>query len=292
MNKITEASVSRRSLLKAAGLMSASTALFALAGCSGGSDGAASGSAAAGSAAASGKTVVVAVPGTPKPYNYVDDDGNLGGYEIDMLNAMAEEAGVTLDYQITEFESMFTGLDSERYDLIVGNISKKPEREEKYLFSTKPYFKNKIVLVTATGTTDITTIDDLGGKKVPAGSGRANAQFMESYNEEHPDNPIDIQYTDADASAALIDLYNGRYDACIYNETYVTNVTEEYGYEFNTYDIPNADEIEVPEAWILFRKDETELRDTMDEALAAIKANGTLSELSVEYFGSDYVPQD
>lgn len=287
------AGLTRRGFLKLAGLTGASTALLALAGCSGSNDAATSGSATAGSAAASSAgTVVVAVPGTPKPYNYVDDDGNLGGYEIDMLNAMADEAGVTLDYQITEFESMFTGLDSERYDLIVGNISKKPEREEKYLFSTKPYFKNKIVLVTATGTTDITTIDDLGGKKVPAGSGRANAQFMESYNEEHPDNPIDIQYTDADASAALIDLYNGRYDACIYNETYVTNVTEEYGYEFNTYDIPNADEIEVPEAWILFRKDETELRDTMDEALAAIKANGKLSELSVEYFGADYVPQD
>lgn len=35
---------------------------------------------------------------------------------------------------------------------------------------------------------------------------------MESYNKEHADNPIDIQYIDADASAALIDLYNGRYD--------------------------------------------------------------------------------
>lgn len=35
---------------------------------------------------------------------------------------------------------------------------------------------------------------------------------MESYNKEHADNPIDIRYTDADASAALIDLYNGRYD--------------------------------------------------------------------------------
>ena len=86
------------------------------------------------------------------------------------------------------------------------------QREEKYLFSTKPYFKNKIVLVTAPNNTGIKTVDDLGSKKVPAGAGRANAQFMESYNKEHADNPIDIRYTDADASAALIDLYNGRYD--------------------------------------------------------------------------------
>ncbi len=239
-----------------------------------------------------GETVIVAVPGTPKPYNYVDDNGDLQGYEIEMLNAMGERLGCTIQYEITEFESMFVGLDSNRYDVIIGNISKKPEREEKYLFSEKPYFKNKIVLITAPDNTDITTIDDLGGKRVPGGAGRANALFMESYNELNPDNAIDIQYTDADASAVLVDLYNGRYDACIYNQTYVTNVTEEYGYEYNVYEIPNADEIEIPEAWLLFSKDNTELQEAFDAGLAEIKADGTLSELSIAYFGDDYVPVD
>lgn len=239
-----------------------------------------------------GKTLVVGVAGTPKPYNYVEEDGSLAGYEIDMLNEMAKRLGYTLEYEVTEFESMFAGLDSGRYNLIIGNISKKPEREEKYLFSTKPYFKNKIVLITAPDNTDIQSIDDLGGKRVPAGSGRANALFMESYNEQNPNNQIDIQYTDADASEALIDLHNGRYDACIYNQTYVTNVNEEYGYEFNVYEIPNADEIEIPEAWILYSKSETDLQAEFDQALEEIKADGTLSDLSVTYFGDDYVPVD
>lgn len=238
------------------------------------------------------KTLVVGVAGTPKPYNYVEEDGSLAGYEIDMLNEMAKRLGYTLEYEVTEFESMFAGLDSGRYNLIIGNISKKPEREEKYLFGTKPYFKNKIVLITAPDNTDIQSIDDLGGKRVPAGSGRANALFMESYNEQNPNNQIDIQYTDADASEALIDLHNGRYDACIYNQTYVTNVNEEYGYEFNVYEIPNADEIEIPEAWILYSKSETDLQAEFDQALEEIKADGTLSDLSVTYFGDDYVPVD
>ena len=238
------------------------------------------------------KTLVVGVAGTPKPYNYVEEDGSLAGYEIDMLNEMAKRLGYTLEYEVTEFESMFAGLDSGRYNLIIGNISKKPEREEKYLFSTKPYFKNKIVLITAPDNTDIQSIDDLGGKRVPAGSGRANALFMESYNEQNPNNQIDIQYTDADASEALIDLHNGRYDACIYNQTYVTNVNEEYGYEFNVYEIPNVDEIEIPEAWILYSKSETDLQAEFDQALEEIKADGTLSDLSVTYFGDDYVPVD
>lgn len=286
----------KKNLLKiCTGIMSAVLLVGAFAGCSSSSsttDNKTEDNAATDEAANGERTLVVGVPGTPKPYNYVNDSGELVGYEIDMLNAMAEKMNVKLDYQVTEFESMFAGLDAGRYDLIIGNISKKPEREEKYLFSTEPYFKNKIVLVTAKDNTDIKSIDDLGGKRVPAGSGRANALFMETYNEQHPDNPIDIQYTDADASAALVDLYNGRYDACIYNQTYVTGVMDEYGYEYNVYEIPNADEIEIPEAWILFSKDNTELRDEMDNALAEIKADGTLSEISVKYFGEDYVPKN
>ena len=114
---------------------------------------------------------------------------------------------------------------------------------------------------------------------------------MEAYNEEHSDNPIDIQYTDADASAILVDLYNGRYDAALYNVTYAAQVTKEYGYEFNIYDIPNADDIEKPEAWLLFSKSNTALRDEFDTVLDELKADGTLSEISVKYFGEDFIPR-
>lgn len=237
--------------------------------------------------------LIVALPATPKPFNYQNDNGELEGLEVDMLKEIDERNDdISLTFEITEFDSMFAGLDADRYDLIIGNISKKPEREEKYLFSTKPYFKSRIGLITAVTNTEIKSLDDLGGKKVPAGAGRANALFLESYNEEHEDNPVDIQYTDADASAALVDLYNGRYDACLYNLTYVANVTKEFGYEFNIIDILNADEIEKPEAWILFSKDDTELRDRFDEEIAKLKEDGTLSEISVEYFGEDFIPED
>ena len=123
--------------------MSAVLLVGAFAGCSSSSsttDNKTEDNAATDEAADGERTLVVGVPGTPKPYNYVNDSGELVGYEIDMLNAMAEKMNVKLDYQVTEFESMFAGLDAGRYDLIIGNISKKPEREEKYLFCTEPYF--------------------------------------------------------------------------------------------------------------------------------------------------------
>lgn len=237
------------------------------------------------------KNLVVAVAATPKPYNYLDKDGKLTGYEIDMINELAKRTGYTVKYEVTEFPSLFAGLDAGRYNVIAGNISKKPERVEKYLFSTKPYFKNKIVLVVKEGNTKVNSIKDIGGLKIPAGSGRANALFMEKYNKLHADKPVSIQYTDADASEALIALHNGRYDACIYNQTYVTNVAKEYGHKFKVIDIPNADEIEIPEAWLLFKKGDTKLQGEFDKALDSMKADGSLGKMSVKYFGNDYVPK-
>lgn len=238
------------------------------------------------------RRVVVALNGVTKPYNYVNADGELDGFEVKMLQALDERRDdIEIVFEVTDFDAMFAGLDAGRYDLIVGNISKNAEREEKYTYLSEPYFKSKFGLITAIGNTEITTLDDLGGKKVPAGAGRSNALFMEAYNEEHSDNPIQIQYTDADANSLLVDLYNGRYDAALYNVTYAAQVTKEYGYEFNIYEIPNADDIEKPEAWLLFSKTNTELRDWFDEAIGELKADGTLSALSVEYFGEDFIPQ-
>ena len=70
----------------------------------------------------------------------------------------------------------------------------------------------------------------------------------------------------------------------------MSSLTKEYGYNFNVYEIPNADEIEKPEAWILFSKTNTQLRDFFDEQLTKMKQDGSLSELSIKYFGEDFIP--
>lgn len=82
-----------------------------------------------------------------------------------MLKHIAEKKQYDLNFEITEFESMFVGLDAGRYDLIVGNISKKPEREEKYLLSSEPYFRSKIALITAERNTEIKTVRTWAAKR-------------------------------------------------------------------------------------------------------------------------------
>ena len=85
------------------------------------------------------ETVKVGISAQSKPYNYHDDNGELTGFEIEVL----EEVDQRLDdysftYDTTEFASLFAGLDAGKFDVIANNIGEKDERREKYLFSLYP----------------------------------------------------------------------------------------------------------------------------------------------------------
>ena len=191
------------------------------------------------------------------------------------------------EYTTTEFASLFAGLDSGQFDLILNNITDKPERREKYLFSDNAYYYNHTVIATNADTTDITTLDDLAGLKIPTDSGTATDMFLQDYNEKNPDKAIQIDYVQGDAAQNIMALYEGRYQAVIYSESYIDAVEKNYGYKFNRYPIPNEEEIQNPAVYILYNKSSTALQQEIDGVLTEMKEDGTLSKLCIEYFGKD-----
>ena len=114
----------------------------------GSSDGSAATDSSSG-ASADVTTYTVALSGQTTPFNYYDENGELDGYEVAMLKEIdARLDDLQFEYTTTEFASLFAGLDSGQFDLILNNITDKPERREKYLFSETPYYYNHTVIVT------------------------------------------------------------------------------------------------------------------------------------------------
>lgn len=230
----------------------------------------------------------IALTGATKPFNYFDDNNQLAGYEVDMFKEIDSRLDdVSFDYTTTEFQSLFAGLDGGQFDLIANNITDKPERREKYLFSDNAYYYNHTVISTRQETTNIKTLDDLAGLTVPVAPGTATDIFLQNYNKENPDKAINEEYVEGDASQNIIAMYEGRYDAVIYSESYVDAVEKAYGYKFNCYSIPQEAQIQNPAVYILFRQGDTELQGKVDSALDAMKKDGTLSKLCIQYFGKD-----
>ena len=201
------------------------------------------------------KEVIVATGATNKPGQYIDEAGELTGYDIEVANEVDKRLP---DYQFnwakTEFPGLFLGLDSGRYNMIVNSISKTKEREEKYLFSTEPYFKDRQVIVATENNNEINTIEDLEGKHVIASTGGSIAQLLL----EELNKTIDFKLSHVDIPgqepAMMKEVNNGRYDATATTRGIASVYSNESNTKFKYIDIPQeaAPDLLAADSYFLF----------------------------------------
>jgi ABC-type amino acid transport substrate-binding protein len=238
-------------------------------------------------------TITVGTAGSPVPYGWVNPDGTLDGYDSAVIAAVDEALPqYQFKVEVTEFPSIFVGLDSGRYQIGVNNISWRKEREEKYLFAQHHYIYNNTGILVRKGRTDIRGINDLGGKTdIATPNGAFPQLFVEEYNETHPDNPINITYSDEDALRIYQRIADGSLDFTLTEEVSVTLREREFGIDLDFISLPKDEQekIQNPKSYFIFpRTPEGEtIRAAVDGAFETLIANGKLRELSIKYFGSD-----
>ncbi|WP_152176307.1 transporter substrate-binding domain-containing protein, partial [Mycobacterium tuberculosis] len=110
-------------------------------------------------------TLTVATEGTYRPFSFHGDggSGDLTGYDVEIIQAVADELGLKVEFQETQWDAIFAGLDAGRFDVIANQVSINDEREAKYLFSA-PYTVSPGVIVVKDDDGSISSFDDLEGK--------------------------------------------------------------------------------------------------------------------------------
>lgn len=108
--------------------------------------------------------IVIATEGTWAPWTYHDENDNLVGFDVEVAQKIAEKLGVTATFEECAWDSIFAGLDAERYDIAANGIEVTDERAEKYDFTT-PYGYIRTALIVRGDNDEITTFEDLAGKK-------------------------------------------------------------------------------------------------------------------------------
>jgi len=111
------------------------------------------------------KSIKVATDATWPPMEMVDANKQIVGYDIDFLNAVAKEAGLTVEFKNTAWDGIFAGLDSGQYDAIISSVTITDERKAKYDFTDAYTSIGQILVVPKTDKTT-KAIADLKGKKV------------------------------------------------------------------------------------------------------------------------------
>ena len=226
-------------------------------------------------------TLKVGVEGTYPPYTYHDDDGTLTGFDVDVAKAIADKLGVEADFTESAWDSLLAGVDSGRLDTVINAVSITDEREEKYDFAG-PYFYITQQIVVAKDNDDIVDMDSLKGKKMANTATTAYLGILEDAGASL------VQINTADEAVSLIQ--SGRADFTTFNSVVFNEYLQQHP-DANlkvAFVIPDViDEYGVP-----VKKGEDSLLDAIQTAIDDLKEDGTLSQLSLDYFGTDFTQED
>ena len=270
------------SSLAALGLVAAGV----LAACSGGDK---KDSASSEAATPGKKEIVVATNASPKPFIY-EENGELTGYEIEVVRAIFKDSDkYDVKFEKTEWSGVFAGLDADRYQMAVNNISYTKERAEKYLYAA-PTAKNPNVLVVKKDDNSIKSLDDIGGKSTEVVQGTTTAKQLEDYNKQHADNPTVLNYTKADFQQIMSRLSDGQFDYKIFDKIGVETVIKNQGLDnLKVIELPSDQQ---PYVYPLLAKGQDELKSFVDKRIQELYKDGTLEKLSKQFFGDTYLPAE
>ncbi len=222
-------------------------------------------------------TIIVAMEGTWAPWTYHNEADELVGYDVEVAKAIAGKLGVEVEFVEGEWDGLLAGLSAGRYDIMVNGVDIDPERQETYDFST-PYAYNRTAVITAGSNDEIQTLEDLEGKSTANTISSTYAKVAEQYG-------ATVTGVD-DLNQTFELLLSGRIDATLNAEmTYYDYMKEHPDTDIKIAVLTEeANKIGIP-----MRKGEetAALRAAVDQALQELSEDGTLSELSVKYFGTD-----
>lgn len=222
-------------------------------------------------------TLKVGLEGTYPPFNYQDASGQLTGFEVDFANALAKELGVKAEFQPTKWDGILAALESKRLDVVINQVTISEERKQKYDFST-PYTVSGIQALTRKADADSIKIPaDLAGKKVGVGLGTNYEQWLK---ENVPQ--ADIRTYDDDPTK-FQDLNVGRIDVILVDRLAAFEMVEKTGDRLAVA----GDAFSRQESGIALRKGNPQLLAAIDAAIAKLRADGTLKQLSEKWFGAD-----
>jgi lysine-arginine-ornithine-binding protein len=218
----------------------------------------------------------IGTEGVYPPFNYVDENGELAGFDIDIGVALCEQMKADCEFVQRDWDSLIPGLVAEDYDMIVASMSITEEREKSVSF-TIPYYSNMLSFIGKRNSGIVITDEGLKGKSV----GSLRSTISSAYLEEHYDGIAEIKLYDTQ-DAALEDLAAGNLDLVLGDnlpsfDWLRTDAGANFEFVGEFIDINDRIGIAV-------RKGDDDLRESLNQALLAILGDGTYQQLNEKYF--------
>jgi polar amino acid transport system substrate-binding protein len=215
--------------------------------------------------------------GTDAPYPPFEigtpESGDFGGFDKDLMDAIAAKLGLEPTYQNSSFDTIFRDVAAGQFDIVAAAATITPARSKVVTFS-RPYYEAQQALVVAEGS-DITSTEDLSGKIVGAQQGTTGQTYAE---DETDASEVRGFGKGADALAAVT---TGQVEAAIVDQPFAADAVEKQG------GIEIAEEISTNEVYGFPTAPDNPLVDDVNEAIGQLIDDGTMDDLYQEYFHTD-----
>lgn len=224
-------------------------------------------------------TLRIGTEGAYPPFNQINQDGELEGFDIDIANALCEEMDRECEFVTQDWDGIIPGLLAGKYDAIIASMSITPERDKAVDF-TERYYSNKLRFAAKKSSDIEPTEESLEGKTVGAQRATISAEWLE----ENMGDVVDIKRYDTQENAFL-ELDSGRIDAVLADMLVAyewLDSQEGSDYEFKGEAVYEGDKIA-----IAVEEGNDELRKEFNEAIDAIREDGTYQEINEKYFPFD-----
>ena len=218
----------------------------------------------------SSDTIVIASDCTWPPMEFINEDKEIVGFDIDLLYAMAEAGGFEIEIRNTAWDGIFAGLANGNYDAVCSSVTITEERKKTMDF-TAPYINAGQVLIVQAAATGMETLDDMKGKTIGAQIGTTGAIAVTEAG------GITLKNYD-ELGLAVEDLANGNLDAVVADNPIAADYVlgnDNYKSRLKIVGEPFTEEY----YGIAVKKGNTEVLEKLDSALSAVIASGKRDEL-------------
>ncbi|WP_298233668.1 basic amino acid ABC transporter substrate-binding protein [uncultured Azohydromonas sp.] len=228
--------------------------------------------------AAPAKVYVVGTDAAYAPFESQNEKGEIVGFDIDIVSAIAAKAGVQVKFVNTPWEGIFNAVAQGDRDLLVSAITITDERKQSMDF-TAPYF-DAVQLIAVRKDSKVTKFEDLKPLKVGVQTGTTGDEVVTKLLGK---NSAAIKRFES-TPLALKELESGGVDAVVADNGVIAHyVTNNAGAGFKTVSDPSF----TPEQYgIAVRKGNTAVLEMLNQGLAGIRADGTYDRIYAKYFGS------
>lgn len=217
---------------------------------------------------------VFASDATWPPLEFIDESGNLTGFEVELIPLIGEKVGVKMSVKNIPWDTIFAGLANGAYDGVASGVTVTEERKGTMAFSTPILEAGQVVIVRTADKVKYQGIDDLGGKAIGVQIGTTGDFSLENY-------PV-VRRAYDDIGLAIEDLINGNVEAAVCDSLIASDfVLENAGYKgkLTVVGEPFTEE----DIAIAVQKNNSELLDLINKGLALAKADGSFDALKTKW---------